>query len=319
MEIIKNSNNVTIINDCYNASYESVKAALEYVSSLKANKKIAVLGGSTTNDFIKTLEVFLLSEGIEPEFYESEYNRFWQDAMFENPELSEFSPDIIYIHTSYRNIASFLPEATDAAEDIDNKLNERYSYYEKMWKRLASVYSCPIIQNNFELPPYRLFGNRDCYDIHGSVNFITRLNLLFSEYAQQNQGFYICDINYIAACFGLDKWFDDQAWYMYKYACSLDAVPYVTKNLSNIIKSIFGKNKKVLALDLDNTLILISDSPDGKSRRFFPILFISLAIPAGSKSNIRIRLSVLSRFNSQTIDTYTSFYIFFIIFIIVFA
>ena len=44
MEIIKNSNDITIINDCYNASYESVKAALEYVSSLKSNRKIAVLG-----------------------------------------------------------------------------------------------------------------------------------------------------------------------------------------------------------------------------------------------------------------------------------
>ena len=44
MEIIKNSNNVTIINDSYNASYESMKAALEYVSNIKANKKIAVLG-----------------------------------------------------------------------------------------------------------------------------------------------------------------------------------------------------------------------------------------------------------------------------------
>lgn len=44
MEILKNENNVTIINDCYNASYESVKAALEYTSTLKANKKIAVLG-----------------------------------------------------------------------------------------------------------------------------------------------------------------------------------------------------------------------------------------------------------------------------------
>ena len=44
MEIIKTSNNITIINDCYNASYESVKAALEYVSSLKSNRKIAVLG-----------------------------------------------------------------------------------------------------------------------------------------------------------------------------------------------------------------------------------------------------------------------------------
>ncbi len=222
--------------------------------SKRIKKNIAVLGGSTTNDFIKTLEVFLLAEGIEPSFYESEYNRFWQDAMFENPELKEFAPDIIYIHTSYRNIASFLPETTDSVEDVSKKLDERYSYYEKMWQKLASVYACPVIQNNFELPPYRLFGNRDAYDVHGGINFITRLNQRFSEYAASNQSFYLCDLNYVASCFGLDKWFDDQAWYMYKYACSLDAVPYVAKNLSNIIKSIFGKNKKVLALDLDNTL-----------------------------------------------------------------
>ena len=44
MEIIKNKVNATIINDCYNSSYESVKAALEYISSIKANRKIAVLG-----------------------------------------------------------------------------------------------------------------------------------------------------------------------------------------------------------------------------------------------------------------------------------
>lgn len=44
MEIIKNNRNITIINDCYNASYESIKAALEYISSIKSNRKIAVLG-----------------------------------------------------------------------------------------------------------------------------------------------------------------------------------------------------------------------------------------------------------------------------------
>ena len=44
MEVIKNSNNITIINDSYNASYESMKVALEYLSSIEANKKIAVLG-----------------------------------------------------------------------------------------------------------------------------------------------------------------------------------------------------------------------------------------------------------------------------------
>lgn len=222
--------------------------------SKRIKKKIAVLGGSTTNDFIKTLEIFLLAEGIEPEFYESEYNRFWQDAMFENAELEKFQPDIIYIHTSYRNIASFLPDINDSAEKIDKKLEERYKYYEKMWDRITSTYSCPIVQNNFELPPYRLLGNRDCFDMHGAVNFISRLNNCFSEYAKNNQGFYIADLNYVSACFGLDKWFDEQAWCMYKYACNLDAIPYVAFNLSHIIKSIFGKNKKVLTLDLDNTL-----------------------------------------------------------------
>lgn len=222
--------------------------------SKRIKKNIAVLGGSTTNDFIKSLEIFLLAEGIEPTFYESEYNRFWQDAMFDNDELKEFSPDIIYIHTSYRNIASFVPKATDSEDDVQNKLEERFNYFEKMWKKLANDFACPVIQNNFELPPYRLFGNRDCYDVHGAVRFVNKLNQYFADYARKNEGFYISDINYIASCFGLDKWYDEQAWYMYKYACSLEAVPHVSFNLSHIIKSLFGKNKKVLALDLDNTL-----------------------------------------------------------------
>ena len=44
MEVMKNKQNVTIINDCYNASYESIKAALEYLHSLQSERKIAVLG-----------------------------------------------------------------------------------------------------------------------------------------------------------------------------------------------------------------------------------------------------------------------------------
>ena len=41
---------------------------------------------------------------------------------------------------------------------------------------------------------------------------------------------------------------------MYKYICPLSAIPYLSMNVANIIKSLFGKNKKLLALDLDNTL-----------------------------------------------------------------
>ncbi len=45
MEIIKIKNNITIINDSYNASFDSMKAALVYLSEeIQAKRKIAVLG-----------------------------------------------------------------------------------------------------------------------------------------------------------------------------------------------------------------------------------------------------------------------------------
>lgn len=44
MEIIRLKNNITIINDSYNASFESMKAAIEYLASLSNTNKVAVLG-----------------------------------------------------------------------------------------------------------------------------------------------------------------------------------------------------------------------------------------------------------------------------------
>lgn len=44
MEVVKVKDNVTVINDAYNASYDSMKPAIEYLKELPAKRKIAVLG-----------------------------------------------------------------------------------------------------------------------------------------------------------------------------------------------------------------------------------------------------------------------------------
>ena len=44
MEIINLKDNVTLVNDTYNASYESIKEALKYINNVSRGKKIAVLG-----------------------------------------------------------------------------------------------------------------------------------------------------------------------------------------------------------------------------------------------------------------------------------
>ncbi len=217
------------------------------------DKKIAVLGGSTTHDIIMILELFLLDQGIRPEFYESEYAQYWEDVMFDNPELVDFAPDIIYIHTSNRNIRQF-PLISMSEAEVDSLLDADYDHFSRMWGKIENTYKCPIIQNNFEYPFFRLLGNKDATDIHGRISYLNRLNERFAAYAREHKDFFIQDINYLSACYGLDKWSDPLYWHMYKYALSMDAVPALAYNLSNIIKSIYGKNKKALALDLDNTL-----------------------------------------------------------------
>lgn len=227
-------------------------------------KKIAVLGGSTTHDIIRILDLFLLDQGIEAEFYESEYAQYWQDAMFDNPELREFAPDLIYIHTTSRNITMY-PAFDDRREQAVDKLKSQYRHFEAMWEKLAAVYHCPIIQNNFEYPGYRLLGNREAVDFHGKIAFINKLNLMFAEYAETHGNFYLHDINYAAASYGLDKWADSSYWHMYKYAMSMQAIPEFSYNLCHMIKAVFGKNKKALVLDLDNTLwggIVGDDGPE---------------------------------------------------------
>lgn len=229
------------------------KQLLSDESATFIEKKVAILGGQTTNDIKLILELFLLNYGIKPSFYESEFNMWFEDGMFPNAELEEFSPDIIYICTCNRNITDY-PMLADSKEMVEDKYQAVVNKFCSLWEYIAEVYHCPIIQNNFEYPFFRLMGNKDASDMHGRVNFITRLNMAFYAYAQTRENFYICDVNYISASYGLDKWTEPYYWHMYKYAVAVPAIPYLSFNIANIIKSIFGKNKKAFNLDMDNTL-----------------------------------------------------------------
>ncbi len=227
-------------------------------------KRIAVLGGSTTHDIIRILELFLLEQGIRPVFYESEYAQYWQDVMFDNPALLEFAPDLIFIHTSNRNVTGY-PSLSDSEERVEELLAKQYEHFRMMWEKIAETYHCPVIQNNFEYPFYRLLGNQEAVCRQGRIHFLNGLNEKFYQYARAHENFYIHDINYLSASYGLEKWADPLYWHMYKYACSMQAIPAFAHSLSKVVKAIFGKNKKALVLDLDNTLwggVVGDDGPE---------------------------------------------------------
>lgn len=229
------------------------------------NKNVAILGGSTTKDITEMLELFLLKNDIKPTFYESEFGQYWEDAVFDNSSLEVFSPDLFYIHTSNRNI-NYYPSPLSSQKEIDQSLLNEFKRFEKMWDSLRRKYGCLIIQNNFELPFFRILGNLDSVDFRGRTNYILKLNSMFAKYAEHNSDLIINDINYLSASFGLQKWSAPQDWYLYKYSLAISAIPMLSFSVANLIKAAYGKNKKALILDLDNTLwggVIGDDGPEG--------------------------------------------------------
>ena len=248
--------------DCFNYPIDrkkllrkknKIKKELITGNNIFIEKRIAVLGGSTTNEIVDQLELFLLNYGIKPTFYQSEYAMYWQDAMFGNEKIDSFKPDIVYIHTSWRNITEF-PTTSSTREDIDVMLENTINHFTVMWDKLAERFNCPIIQDNFDRPAWRLLGNSDISDYRGKTNYISRLNQKLYQYAQEHKAFFVNDVDYLAASYGLDAWSNPLYWHMYKYSLCFDAIPSLAKSVADIIKSIYGKNKKVLVCDLDNTL-----------------------------------------------------------------
>ena len=238
--------------------------------SSRIRKKIAVLGGSTTHDIVRMMELFLLDEGIEPVFNESEYAQYYEDAVFGNPELDAFMPDVVYIHTTFRNLKE-LPAPESSEEEADALAQAALEKLESCWQGIHSRYHCPVIQNNYEYPPFRVLGNSEAVEVQGTVRFVRTLNERMAERirrCRQESGpaVYLHDYNYLAARIGLDRFLDDAFWNLYKYALSMQSIPELAYSVTRIVKSLFGRNKKILALDLDNTLwggVIGDDGPDG--------------------------------------------------------
>jgi FkbH-like protein len=215
--------------------------------------RIAILGGSTTAEVRSILELFLLADGIAPSFYESGYNRYYDDVAFENPELWEFRPEIVYFHTTWHNL-SRLPAVLEPENATAELAESELARYRMLWDKVHNGLGSLIIQNNFDMPRLRPLGNLDASQSYGSLNFLAKMNAAFAQYAASHSRFLINDIHYLSAQVGLAEWHDNSYWYQYHMAVSPFGTVALARNLSAMIRSIYGKARKCLVLDLDNTL-----------------------------------------------------------------
>lgn len=210
-------------------------------------RKLAVLGGATTQFFVPLIRLFALRRGVHLEVYESDFGLYEQEIWSDSQALRAFAPDVIHFHLCSRNL-SFSYNEIAAADRLDAEV----SRFLRLYRAAGERFSCPVLADNFETDFERPNGGLDVM-LAGSRNSLiraTNANLARNLPARV----LLHDVEALSSKHGKLRWFDWRLYNAAKSAISFECQPYYADSLSAALASLFGKSKKCLVLDLDNTL-----------------------------------------------------------------
>ena len=206
--------------------------------------------------------IFLKSQALKEA--PTEYG--YQQTVLDADRLRAHAPDFVYVHTGTRNLVARLV-ALASEDDFEAAVAQQMDHLRAVWAGAwAAAPNSQVIQATFESPHIQLLGHLDSSSFGGASHFITRLNLELAKEARRNPRLLLHDVSVLGARRGLRQWAPADRWYAYKLSTSTEGSVELAYSLAALIGAARGRSKKLLVLDLDNTLwggVIGDDGRDG--------------------------------------------------------
>lgn len=219
-------------------------------SDLLPAHRIAIIGTGSLTELSNLILADLLACDISADLYVGEYNSVHDEILRRDSGLYQFQPTIVLILSNHRNIS--LTDIPKSEVEIDSLIESEMEIWQLLWRTVTSHTGAVVIQNNFDTPDIRVFGNLSKCLPHSVDSYIARFNHRFVASLPDNVVLH--DLAHLAAYHGLRRWHDPRFYYHSKHPCSLDLLPAYSESLTTLIQVMLGKVKKCLVLDLDNTI-----------------------------------------------------------------
>lgn len=214
--------------------------------------RIALLGDSATQLLVKALKGYGYEVNCLFEIFEADYNQIDLQVFDPNSGFYQFNPEYVIIFQSIEKLTKTFYKLDD---------NERKEFAANKTAKISVIYQtitsglkCRIICFNFNESDDGIFGNYAAKVSQSFIYQVRKLNLELMNLSQIHQNLYLIDINSLYHTLGSAFCRDEKMYINSDLLFSIDFLPVVAKNLTDVILAISGNFKKCLILDLDNTL-----------------------------------------------------------------
>jgi len=196
----------------------------------------------TTSDIQQTKFAVLSNVNMEPlkyclqknnalELYFAGYNRWQAELLDTNSALYLFNPDFIFV---YLNAEEWNGETSELLSSV-----KTYSNYAQKTNFIIA---------NFNYPTTEVLINCD------KDSYVYLLNDSLNNFSKENPQVTVLDFNRVIRWYGYKNLFDEKYWYLGRLKLSNQGFNVLANEITNVLHCLQGKTKKVLILDLDNTL-----------------------------------------------------------------
>jgi FkbH-like protein len=269
---------------------ETIRALHNSADLLKRTKiqpvRVLMFSNATANYLANALMGTAIRHGLLVETMIAEY---------EDPEIllvrnrdifRSFAPNIVVFNLDVHAFA--LTPVLGNAQEANWVAERMVGRLKSMLDHVQIALGLPVIVQTIPPDPEQSRLHVDRFVPGSHKDLVIRTNAKIAQLARET-GCLICDVASLAENVGLENWVSSRFWAMAKYPFAPDVTPLYADHLSRLIALRFGKSRRVLVLDLDNTLwggvvgddgkdnlILGPGSPLGEAHRAIQIMAKSL-------------------------------------------
>jgi FkbH-like protein len=238
-------------------------------SSVKV-ARLLLLGQCTTSWLANTLGAIAWGQGVAVDVTEGEYDNVLQDLLGSDREVQRPSA-VVLLPWNQRLFAGGL---TRSSQD---RVDEELAFWRQAWAETSARLGVRIVQVGYDLmtagpPGYYLGGAEE-----GQVGLVRRVNEALR--ANLPAGSFFVDLEQVAGMMGRERFYDPRRYYWTKQPFSEAGTVRLAEHVWAGVRAVTTGPKKVLVVDLDNTLwggvvgekgplgIELGDSPEGEAYR----------------------------------------------------